>query len=149
MGKFLNEFKEFAVKGNVMDMAVGVVIGGAFGKIVTSLVSDIILPLVGAITGGLNFTEWKWVIKKGVDEVLGPDGEVITEAVPELAMTWGNFIQVIFDFIIIALSIFLVIKGINKMKRKKEEEPAPEPEAPKGPTQEELLTEIRDLLKKN
>jgi len=149
MGKFLNEFKEFAVKGNVMDMAVGVVIGGAFGKIVTSLVSDIIMPLVGAITGGLNFTEWKWVIKKGVDEVLGPDGEVITEAVPELAMTWGNFIQVIFDFIIIALSIFLVIKGINKMKRKKEEEPAPEPEAPKGPTQEELLTEIRDLLKKN
>jgi len=149
MGKFIDEFKEFAIKGNVMDMAVGVVIGGAFGKIVTSLVSDIIMPLVGAITGGLNFTEWKWVIKKGVDAVIDPQTEeVITEAVPELAMTWGNFIQVIFDFIIIALSIFLVIKGINKMKRKKEE-PAPEPAAPAGPTQEELLTEIRDLLKKN
>ena len=149
MGKFFNEFKEFAVKGNVMDMAIGVVIGGAFGKIVTSLVSDIIMPLVGAATGGLNFTEWKWVIKKGVDAVIDPQTEeVITEAVPELAMTWGNFLQVIFDFIIIAFTIFLVIKGINKMKRKKEEE-APAPEAPAGPTQEELLTEIRDLLKKN
>ena len=141
MGKFIDEFKEFAVKGNVMDMAVGVVIGGAFGKIVTSLVSDIIMPLVGAVTGGLNFTDWKWVIKEAIME-----GEEVVK--PELALTWGNFIQVIFDFIIIALSIFLVIKGINKMKRKKEE-PAPEPEAPKGPTQEELLTEIRDLLKKN
>lgn len=149
MGKFIQEFKEFAIKGNVMDMAIGVVIGGAFGKIVTSLVSDIIMPLVGAITGGLNFTDWKWVIKKGVDAVIDPQTEeVITEAVPELAMTWGNFLQVIFDFIIIALSIFLVIKGINKMKKKKEEE-APAPEAPAGPTQEELLTEIRDLLKKN
>lgn len=149
MGKFINEFKEFALKGNVFDMAIGVVIGGAFGKIVTSLVSDIIMPLIGAATGGLNFTDWKWVIKKGVDAVIDPQTEeVITEAVPELAMTWGNFLQVILDFIIIAFTIFLVIKGINKMKRKKEE-PAPEPEAPKGPTQEELLTEIRDLLKKN
>ena len=99
MGKFIDEFKEFAVKGNVMDMAIGVVIGGAFGKIVTSLVSDIIMPLVGAITGGLKFTEWKWVIKKGVDAVIDPQTEeVITEAVPELAMTWGNFLQVIFVF---------------------------------------------------
>ena len=149
MGKFINEFKEFALKGNVFDMAIGVVIGGAFGKIVTSLVSDIIMPLIGAATGGLNFTDWKWVIRKGVDAVVDPQTEeVITEAVPELAMTWGNFLQVILDFIIIAFTIFLVIKGINKMKRKKEE-PAPEPEAPAGPTQEELLTEIRDLLKKN
>ena len=139
MGKFLQEFKEFAVKGNVVDMAVGVVIGGAFGKIVTSLVSDIIMPLIGAATGGLTFTDWKWVIRQAV-----MDGETVVK--PELAMTWGNFLQVIFDFIIIALCIFMVIKGINKLKR----EPAPEPEAPAapaGPTQEELLAEIRDLLK--
>ncbi len=142
MGLF-KEFKEFAVKGNVMDMAIGVVIGGAFGKIVTSLVSDIIMPLIGAVTGGLSFTEWKWVIKEGVDEVLGPDGEVITKAVPELALTWGNFIQVVFDFIVIAFCIFLVVKGLNSLKKKEE----PAPEAPAGPTQEELLTEIRDLLK--
>ena len=138
MGKFMQEFKEFAMKGNVMDMAVGVVIGGAFGKIVSSLVSDIIMPLIGAVTGGLNFTDWKWVIREAV-----MDGETVVK--PALSMTWGNFIQVIFDFIIIALSIFLVIKGINKMKR---EEPKPEePAAPAGPTQEELLAEIRDLLK--
>ena len=138
MGKFMQEFKEFAMKGNVMDMAVGVVIGGAFGKIVSSLVSDIIMPLIGAITGGLNFTDWKWVIREAV-----MDGETVVK--PALTMTWGNFLQVIFDFIIIALSIFLVIKGINKMKR---EEPKPEePAAPAGPTQEELLAEIRDLLK--
>jgi large conductance mechanosensitive channel len=138
MGKFMQEFKEFAMKGNVMDMAVGVVIGGAFGKIVSSLVSDIIMPLISAITGGLSFTDWKWVIREAVME-----GETVVK--PELCMTWGNFLQVIFDFIIIALSIFLVIKGINQMKR---EEPKPEePAAPAGPTQEELLAEIRDLLK--
>ena len=136
MGKLLKEFKEFAVKGNVMDMAIGVVIGGAFGKIVTSLVSDIIMPLIGAATGGLTFTDWKWVIRE-VEMV----GEEIVK--PELAVTWGNLLQVIFDFIIIAFCIFMVVKGLNKMK--KEQEPAPA--APAGPTQEELLTEIRDLLK--
>ena len=139
MGKFMQEFKEFAMKGNVVDMAVGVVIGGAFGKIVTSLVSDIIMPLISVITGGLTFTDWKWVIREAVME-----GETVVK--PELALTWGNFIQVIFDFLIIALCIFMVIKGINKLKR--EPEPAPEePAAPAGPTQEELLAEIRDLLK--
>ena len=139
MGKFMQEFKEFAMKGNVMDMAVGVVIGGAFGKIVSSLVSDIIMPLIGAITGGLNFTDWKWEI---MAEQLNEAGEVVK---PALCLTWGNFLQVVFDFIIIAFSIFLVIKGINKLKR---EEPKPEePAAPAGPTQEELLAEIRDLLK--
>ncbi len=143
MGKLFKEFKEFAVKGNVMDMAIGVVIGGAFGKIVTSLVSDIIMPLIGAVTGGLSFTEWKWVIKEGVSEVLGPDGEVITKAVPELALTWGNFIQVVFDFIIIAFCIFMVVKALSSLKKKEE----PAPAAPAGPTQEELLAEIRDLLK--
>ena len=139
MGKFMQEFKEFAMKGNVMDMAVGVVIGGAFGKIVSSLVSDIIMPLIGAITGGLNFTEWKWVIREAVME-----GETVVK--PELCLTWGNFLQVVFDFIIIAFSIFLVIKGINKLKRQPEPEPEA-PAAPAGPTQEELLAEIRDLLK--
>ncbi|MBR0177811.1 MAG: large-conductance mechanosensitive channel protein MscL [Bacteroidales bacterium] len=136
MGKLLKEFKEFAVKGNVMDMAIGVVIGGAFGKIVTSLVSDIIMPLIGAATGGLTFTDWKWVIREA--EMVGE--EIVK---PELAVTWGNLLQVIFDFIIIAFCIFMVVKGLNKLK--KAEEPAPA--APAGPTQEELLTEIRDLLK--
>ena len=139
MGKFMQEFKEFAMKGNVMDMAIGVVIGGAFGKIVSSLVADIIMPLIGAITGGLTFTDWKWVIRAAV-----MDGETVEK--PELAMTLGNFLQVIFDFIIIALSIFMVVKAINKMKRAPEPEPEA-PAAPAGPTQEELLAEIRDLLK--
>ena len=128
------------MKGNVMDMAIGVVIGGAFGKIVTSLVSDVIMPLIGAATGGLNFTEWKWVIREAV-----MDGETVVK--PALTMNWGNFIQVIFDFIIIAFCIFMVVKGMNKLKKK--EEPAPEP-APAEPSEDiKLLTEIRDLLKKD
>lgn len=139
------EFKEFITKGNVLDMAVGIIIGGAFGKIVTSLVSDIIMPPIGLLVGGVNFTDWNVVLKEAVME----NGEVIT---PALTLNYGNFIQVLFDFLIIALSIFFVIRGINKMKemtskKKAEEEaaaPAPEPE----PTKEEiLLTEIRDLLK--
>jgi large conductance mechanosensitive channel len=134
----MKEFKEFAVKGNVMDMAIGVVIGGAFGKIVTSLVSDIIMPLISAVTGGLTFTNWKWVIRQAV-----MDGETIVK--PELSVTWGNFLQVIFDFIIIAFCIFLVVKGMNKMKKKEE----PAPAAPAEPSEDiKLLTEIRDLLKK-
>lgn len=140
MKKFLNEFKEFAMKGNVVDMAVGVVIGAAFGKIVTSLVNDIIMPVVGVLTGGTNFSEYKWVIKQGVTE----GTEIIT---PEVAVTWGTFVQTIVDFIIIAFCIFLAIKVMNKMRRK----PEPEPEAPAvpaPPTQEELLTEIRDILRK-
>ncbi len=134
----MKEFKEFAVKGNVMDMAIGVVIGGAFGKIVSSLVSDIIMPLISAVTGGLTFTNWKWVIRQAV-----MDGETIVK--PELSVTWGNFLQVIFDFIIIAFCIFLVVKGMNKMKKKEE----PAPAAPAEPSEDiKLLTEIRDLLKK-
>ncbi len=145
MSKFLQEFRDFAVKGNMIDMAVGIIIGGAFGKIVTSLVSDIIMPPIGLLVGGVNFTDWNVVLKEAVME----NGEVIT---PALTLNYGNFIQVLFDFLIIALSIFFVIRGINKMKemtskKKAEEEaaaPAPEPE----PTKEEiLLTEIRDLLK--
>ena len=138
MGKLMKEFKEFAMKGNVVDMAIGVVIGGAFGKIVTSLVSDIIMPLISAATGGMKFTDWKWVIREAV-----MNGEEVVK--PELALTWGNFIQVIFDFIIIAFCIFLVVKGMNKMKKKEE----PAPAAPAEPSEDiKLLTEIRDLLKK-
>ncbi|MDE6310306.1 MAG: large-conductance mechanosensitive channel protein MscL [Muribaculaceae bacterium] len=136
MKKFFSEFKDFAMRGNVVDMAVGVIIGGAFGKIVSSLVNDIIMPGVGVLTGGTNFSEFKYVIQKGVTE----GTEVIT---PEVAITWGAFVQTIVDFLIIAFCIFVAIKAINKFK--KAEEPAPE--APAGPSQEELLTEIRDLLK--
>ena len=140
MKKFLNEFKELAMRGNVVDMAVGVIIGAAFGKIVTSLVNDIIMPVVGVLTGGTNFSEYKWVIKEGVTQ----GTEIIT---PEVAVTWGAFVQTIVDFLIIAFCIFVAIKFINKLSRKKE--PEPEPAAPAGPTQEELLTEIRDLLRKD
>ncbi|MDE7467814.1 MAG: large-conductance mechanosensitive channel protein MscL [Muribaculaceae bacterium] len=138
MMKLLSEFKDFAMRGNVVDMAVGVIIGGAFGKIVTSLVNDIIMPGIGVLTGGMNFSEFKWVIQKAV--VDGATAEVIT---PEVAITWGAFVQTIVDFLIIAFCIFLAIKVMNKMRKQKEEEPA----APTGLTQEELLTEIRDLLK--
>ncbi len=137
MGKFIQEFKDFAMRGNVMDMAIGVVVGGAFGKIVTSLVNDIIMPGMGVLTGGINFTDYKLVIQKGVTE----GTEVIT---PEVAITWGSFVQTIIDFLIIAFCIFLAVKAINRFKRKAEE---PAPAAPAGPTQEELLTQIRDLLK--
>ncbi len=140
MKKFLKEFKEFAMKGNVVDMAVGVVIGAAFGKIVTSLVNDIIMPVVGVLTGGTNFSEYKWVIKQGVTQ----GTEVIT---PEVAVSWGSFIQTIVDFLIIAFCIFLAVKFVNKLRRQPEPEPEA-PAAPAAPTQEELLTEIRDLLRK-
>lgn len=138
MKKFLQEFKEFAMRGNVVDMAVGVIIGGAFGKIVTSLVNDILMPPIGWLLGGTDFSKLsvKLPIREGMEEVV----------------TWnyGNFIQVIIDFIIVALCIFLMIKGINKLSnlRKKEEEAAPAPEPDPEPSKEEvLLTEIRDILK--
>lgn len=139
MKKFLQEFKEFAMKGNVIDMAVGVVIGAAFGKIVTSLVNDIIMPAVGMLTGGVNFSDYKWIIQQSVKQ----GEEIIT---PEVAITWGAFVQTVFDFLIIAFCIFVAIKAINKLKREKAAEPET-PAAPAGPTQEELLTQIRDLLK--
>ena len=141
MKKFLSEFKEFAMKGNVVDMAVGVIIGAAFGKIVTSLVNDVIMPVIGVLTGGVNFSDKKWIIQQAV-----ADGETIVT--PEVAVTWGAFVQTVIAFIIIAFCIFVAIKFMNKLKRAPEPAPAPEPEAPAAPTQEELLTEIRDLLKK-
>ena len=136
---FIKEFKEFAMKGNVMDMAVGVIIGGAFGKIVTSLVNDVIMPVVSLATGGIDFTN--------LFVNLSDDAKYKTLAEAQEAgasvFAYGAFIQNIIDFIIIAFCIFMMIKAMNKMKKKEE----PAPEAPKGPTQEELLAEIRDLLK--
>lgn len=137
MSKFLQEFKEFALKGNVVDMAIGIIIGGAFGKIVSSLVNDIIMPGVGVLTGGTNFSEFKYVIQEGVTK----GTEVIT---PEVAITWGAFVQTVVDFLIIAFCIFVAIKAVNRFRKQK---PAEEP-APAGPTQEELLTQIRDILAK-
>jgi large conductance mechanosensitive channel len=144
MNNFFKEFKEFAMRGNVVDMAVGVIIGAAFGKIVTSLVNDIIMPVVGVITGGVNFTDYKVVLKQAVID----GSEVIT---PEVTLNWGNCVQTIVDFLIVAFCIFLMIKGINNMRKKleKQEEAAAEAPAPAEPSKEEtLLTEIRDLLKK-
>ncbi|MBP5381472.1 MAG: large-conductance mechanosensitive channel protein MscL [Bacteroidaceae bacterium] len=137
---FIKDFKEFALKGNVVDMAVGVIIGGAFGKIVTSIVSNIIMPPIGVLLGGVDFTELKVTLKEAVTE-----GETVTEAV---TLNYGQFIQDVVDFLIIALCIFLMIKGITKLTAKKEEPAPEEPAAPAAPTQEELLTEIRDLLAK-
>lgn len=141
MKKFFGEFKEFAMRGNVLDMAIGVVIGGAFGKITTSLVSDIIMPLISMITGGVDFTQWKWVLK-AADEAA---------ETAEVAVNFGSLIAVILDFIIIAFVMFLLVKGMNASKKKKEAEAAAAAaaaeEAPAAPTAEELLGEIRDLLK--
>jgi large conductance mechanosensitive channel len=137
---FIKEFKEFAMKGNVMDMAVGVIIGGAFGKIVTSLVSDVLMPIISVATGGIDFTNLFVNLSDDVKYKTLAEAQEAGASV----FAYGQFIQNIIDFIIIAFCIFLMIKGMNKLNRKKEE---PAPEAPKGPTQEELLTEIRDLLK--
>ncbi|MBE6936783.1 MAG: large-conductance mechanosensitive channel protein MscL [Ruminococcaceae bacterium] len=144
MSKFLSEFKTFAMRGNVIDLAVGVVIGGAFGKITTSIVNDIIMPVIGVLTGGINFGDWKIVLKEAV-----ANAEGVIDPATEVAITFGNTIAIILDFIIIAFAVFCLVKGINSLHRKKEE-PAPEPEAPAEPepTKEELLlTEIRDLLR--
>ena len=131
--KFFEEFKAFAMKGNVMDMAVGIIIGAAFGKIVSSVVNDIIMPPIGLLVGGVNFTDLKLTMKAAV----GAD--------PAVTLNYGNFLQVVFDFLIVAFAIFIVIKAINAA-RKKEEEAPPAPPAPSN--EEVLLGEIRDLLKK-
>ena len=141
MKKFFAEFKEFAMKGNVVDMAIGVVIGGAFGKITTSLVNDVIMPLISRVTGGVDFSAWKWVLKAAEVDETG------AETAAEIAVNYGSFIAVVLDFLIIALVLFMVVKAINKLRTigKKPEQPAEEEEP--APTSEELLTEIRDLLK--
>jgi large conductance mechanosensitive channel len=128
--KILNEFKAFAMKGNVIDMAVGIIIGAAFGRIVTSLVNDIIMPPLGLLIGGVNFTDLKFVLK------------IVSDGKPAITINYGNFLQVIFDFLIVAFIIFMLVKAMNSAKKKEEA-------APSLPTKEEiLLTEIRDLLKK-
>lgn len=135
MGKFLEEFKAFAVKGNAVDMAVGVIIGGAFGKIVSSIVDDIIMPPIGWLIGGVNFSDLK--ITLPTVEIPG------VEKMGAATINYGNFIQTLLDFVIIAFCVFLLVKGINALTRKKEE-----PKAVPGPSNEEkLLTEIRDLMK--
>lgn len=135
----LKEYKEFISRGNVVDLAVGVVIGGAFGKIVGSLVNDMVMPPIGLLLSGVNFKDIKWVIRKPEMDAAG------AVAKPEVAINIGNFIQVGIEFLIIAWVIFLVVKAINSMKKKEEAAPA----APPEPTaQEKLLVEIRDLLKK-
>lgn len=138
----LQEFKEFAMKGNVVDMAVGVVIGGAFGKIISSLVADVIMPVVGKITGGVDFSAMKYVIQDGVAEVKNEAGEVTTAGVEEVAIKYGTFINTAIDFLIIAAAIFMAVKVMNSMKKKEEE-------APKEPSEDiVLLREIRDGLAK-
>ena len=143
MGKFIQDFKAFALKGNVIDMAVGVIVGGAFGKIVSSLVDDIIMPVITICTGNTGFENMKYVIHHAepADAALGK------AAVEEVAINYGMFIQNIVDFLIIALSIFVALRVTMKfMKKEKEVEAAPAP-APDPTTEEKLLTEIRDLLK--
>ena len=150
MGKctLLQDFKAFAMKGNVVDMAVGVIIGGAFGKIVTSVVNDIIMPPIGLLVGGMDFKDLKYVMQEAVPEKLNEAGEVIEAAVPEVTLNYGNFLQQTFDFIIIAFSIFLFVSFIKKMNEKKKAEEPAAPAPPPAPSKEEtLLTEIRDLLK--
>ena len=149
MGKctLLQDFKAFAMKGNVVDMAVGVIIGGAFGKIVTSVVNDIIMPPIGLLVGGMDFKDLKYVMQEAVPEKLNEAGEVIEAAVPEVTLNYGNFLQQTFDFIIIAFSIFLFVSFIKKMSEKKKAEEPATPAPPPAPSKEEtLLTEIRDLL---
>lgn len=135
----LKEFKEFAMRGNVMDMAIGIIIGGAFGKIIASFVADVLMPPLGLLIGGVNFTDLKLNL---AEAVIGADG---VETAAAVTINYGNFIQVTFDFLIIAFAIFMMIKAMNATKKKEEAAPA----APPAPSKEEvLLGEIRDLLKK-
>lgn len=148
MGKtkgFVAEFKEFISRGNVLDMAVGVIIGGAFGKISTSLVNDVIMPAISMLTGGIDFSSWKIVLKAAV---AGADG--VIDPATEVAIRYGTFLATVLDFLIIAFAVFCLIKAINAFRRKKDDEPEEEapPAEPEPSSEEKLLTEIRDLLKK-
>lgn len=133
LSKVGREFKEFAVKGNVVDLAVGVIIGAAFGKVVSSLVNDIIMPPIAALTRGFDFQNWKLVLSRG------------SEGNPDVALRYGAFVQVMIEFLIVAWAVFFLVKGINKLRRHKEEAEVKSPPTP--PKQEQLLTEIRDILK--
>lgn len=139
MRKFIQEFKQFAMRGNVIDMAVGIIIGGAFSKIVSSVVNDLVMPAIGLLIGGVNFKDLKWVLKEAVME----GDQVIT---PAVSINYGNFLQTTFDFLIIAFAIFLLIKAINQLAKKREAEAKPATPPP-TPADIQLLTEIRDLLR--
>lgn len=139
---FVKEFKQFALKGNLVDIAVAFVMGGAFGKVVSTFTEKLIAPLIGLITGGSNFYDKKLILKSEVNEVVDPSGKVIVAHGDEVALEWGAFVTVIIDFIIVAFVMFLIIKGINALKKKEESAPAQMSKT------DELLTEIRDALKK-
>ena len=143
MANFIQEFKDFAMRGNVLDMAIGVIIGGAFGKIISSLVDDVLMPLISKLTGGISFTDLFVTLGDGEFKTLA-DAKEAGIAV----LAYGQFIQNIIDFLIIALCIFCMVKAINAASKKKEEEPAPAPAEPEPTKEEVLLTEIRDLLAK-
>ena len=142
---FIKEFKEFAVKGNLIDFAIGVVVGGAFGKVTTAFVDGMVMPIVGKLIGGQNFSDLKYKIQDGSKEVLDSAGNIVSTSVPEVYIKYGEFITTVIDFTVVAFVMFLVIKAMNKLKKNENEAPA----APPAPTKEEiLLGEIRDLLKK-
>ena len=139
----LKEFKSFAMKGNVLDLAVAVIIGGAFGKIITSFVNDVLMPPIGLLLGNTDFSNLRIVLKEGSEAVMSGN-EVITPAVTEVAIKYGAFVNTVLDFLIVVFSILMVIRVFNKMKKKEEATP----DAPPAPSKEEvLLTEIRDILK--
>ena len=140
---FIKEFKEFAIRGNLVDTAVAFVMGASFGKIVTAFVDGIVMPLVGMLTGGVDFNDKKLILKDAIAEVKEA-GKVVVKAVPEVSVKYGTFITNLIDFIIVAFAVFLVIKAINKMKKKQEEAPAA---APEPSSTDKLLMEIRDSLK--
>ena len=139
--KLITEFKAFAMRGNVVDMAVGIIIGSAFGKIVSSVVADVIMPPIGLLLGGVKFTDLKITLK---DSVFDDSGQMISQAV---SINYGNFLQTTVDFLIIAFAIFLMVKGMNRLMHK-DEKPAENPTPPAPSREEILLTEIRDILKK-
>jgi large conductance mechanosensitive channel len=141
MKKLLQEFKTFAMRGNVIDMAVGIILGGAFGKIVSSLVGDMIMPLVGLLVGGVNFTDLKITLKSAVTDAAG-------QVAPAVTVNYGTFLQTIMDFTLIAFCIFMMLKGINRLKHLREKEQADTTPPPPPSEEVTLLTEIRDLLKK-
>ena len=139
---FIKEFKQFALKGNLVDIAVAFVMGGAFGKVVSTFTEKLIAPIIGLLTGGSNFYDKKLVLKSEVNEVVDPSGKVIVAHGDEVALEWGAFVTVIIDFIIVAFVMFLIIKAINALKKKEQVEQPPLSKT------DELLTEIRDALKK-
>ena len=142
---FLKEFKEFAMRGNLIDFAVGVVVGGAFGKVTSSFVDGIVMPVIGTLVGGTDFSDMKMLLHSGAKETLDAAGNVVTKAQPDVFLSYGAFITTVLDFVAVAFAMFLVIKAMNRMKRQE----AAAPPAPPAPTSEELLLrEIRDELKK-